>query len=648
MLLRRATFFLSVLTGFQLFAAAPTWDTTGNGMLNGTYYFREVVWSLSAQDEYVLSGQLIFSGSGTYASPTNGVGYLDVGSGQGPQGGSVSGTYSIGAGGFGFLSDPISSGAVVRGMVANGVFIGSTTESGYNSLFIATQLPPSLPTASTFSGSYTMAYTNYPSPLDGDLYDAHFTLNANGSNSVSASGLSGYYLSNNGTLTNQANATAKYVASGGAIAMTFPPVSNSTFFLSGSEYLYFSPDGNFVFGGSPNQADMMIGVKNTSGSTLANGLFYNAGMYGDASAGTQGSCGGEDLDSYYGSFDVSNGAVIKHERLFSGGCNGVYSSISTDANPSSDSTVAYTVGDGGSVRIGFGLWPYPGIDIALAAPSFSGSGVYLNPTGVINYGSYAPFTAGVSPGEIIALFGTNLANTSASATAAQVGTQLPTQLAGVQVLIDGLAAPLYYVTSGQIVAIVPYAASTFGVATIQVKNNGVLSNTVSEFVNLTTPGLPTYPVPNGISDAAAIRYDSAGNASIVTESNPAQPGDTVAIYASGLGTVFPPPADGAPGDQNYTISTIAVDISGTPATVSFAGLSSYPGLYQINITVPSGLTPGDNYLDIAGPDSYSSEALIPIGTGSTAALKGAEVQKSQPQKPGKHSRPRPSQKPVIE
>jgi uncharacterized protein (TIGR03437 family) len=465
--------------------------------------------------------------------------------------------------------------------------------------------------------------------------------------------MNGFYAGNGTTATGQAASTLKYTASNGAMVVNFPTSTAATL-VNGQEYLYSSPDGNFVFGGSPTGFDMLVGVKNASGNNaLSNGLWYNAGVYQDASGIV---CPGtDDLVSYYGSFDVSGGTAIKHQRLFSSACSGTYSSISTDANPSTDPTVIYISGDGGIVRIGVGQPPYLGLDIALAAPSFSGSGVYLNPTGVLNYGSYAPFTAGVSPGEIIVLFGTNLAPSSASATAAQVTTQLPVQLAGVEVLIDGIPSPLYYVTSGQIVAIVPYDASTFGVATIQVKNNGALSNTVSEFVNLTTPGLPTYPVPNGISDAAAIRYDAAGNASIVTESNPAQPGDTVAIYASGLGAVFPSliNEDGTPGNANKTVGAITVDIGDIPATVGFAGLSSYPGLYQINITIPTGLTAGDNFLNIAGPDAFSSEALIPIGTGTAGvnaitASQRAEVQDGKAQKAGKHWNPRPSQKSVVE
>ncbi len=39
----------------------------------------------------------------------------------------------------------------------------------------------------------------------------------------------------------------------------------------------------------------------------------------------------------------------------------------------------------------------------------------------------------------------------------------------------------------------------------------------------------------------------------------------------------------------------------------------------MNLTIPSGLTSGDNDLDIAGPDSYTAEVLIPIGGTAAAA-----------------------------
>ncbi len=658
MRLGRAAFLFSILTGWQAFAQTPVWDSSGDSMLSGTYYFREVAWVATASnggalsDAVALYGTINFSGTGTY---TIAAAYLDGVNGLNPSV-SISGTYSIGAGGFGFLSHPLQSGSVIRGMVANGIFIGSCTEAGsFNDLFIAGLIPSPAPTVPYFSGSYAMSYVNYSSSTVGAFEDAQFTMNPNGAGSLGNVSIRGYFAGNGTTVTGQVASNVKYISSNGAMVITFPAANQNTLSLvNGQEYLYFSPDGNFVFGGSPNGFDMLIGVRTTSGGApqlLSSSLYYNAGVYSDA---TQISSGALDLDTYYGSFSLSNGTVIQHSRIFSSVFSGTYSAVTTGslatpgAGAYSDPYTSYTIGNGGNVRIGFGIPPYLGIDVALAAPGFSGTGVYLNPVGVLNAGSYAPFTTGISPGELITLFGTNLAPSFAQATT----TIFPNKLGNpsVQVFIDGIAAPLYYVSPTQISAIVPYAVSTYPIATIQVKNNGVASNTVTEFVNSTTPGVLTSPA-NGISVAAALHSDY----SLVTEKSPAQPGESISVYLTGLGGVFPPIQDGYPGSSdasslNTTTNTIAALVGGTTATVLYSGLApGLTGLYQLNITIPTGLTAGDNLLDIEGPDSYSSEALIPVGSGVTlnVAPLGTEVQNGQTEKPAQHRKPRPTQKNVV-
>jgi uncharacterized protein (TIGR03437 family) len=69
-----------------------------------------------------------------------------------------------------------------------------------------------------------------------------------------------------------------------------------------------------------------------------------------------------------------------------------------------------------------------------------------------------------------------------------------------------------------------------------------------------------------------------------------------------------------------TASTITAYIGGVQATVSYAGLApQLAGLYQINLTVPAGLTAGDHNLAIAGPDAYSTVCLIAIGSPTTSS-----------------------------
>jgi uncharacterized protein (TIGR03437 family) len=94
------------------------------------------------------------------------------------------------------------------------------------------------------------------------------------------------------------------------------------------------------------------------------------------------------------------------------------------------------------------------------------------------------------------------------------------------------------------------------------------------------------------------------------------PGETLAVYLTGLGAVSPGISDGAAapsGPLSYASNTIGVSFSGTSGTNGFAGLApTYSGLYQLNVTVPAGLAAGPNFLTVSGPDSSMSYLLIPV------------------------------------
>jgi uncharacterized protein (TIGR03437 family) len=410
-----------------------------------------------------------------------------------------------------------------------------------------------------------MAYLNYSSPIDGAPYDAQFTMNANGAGTVSLSGISGYYVTSNATTgagatvaVSQGNTSVTYSPSNGAMVLNFPTLSQgtSTELLSGGKggnYLYFSPDGNFVFGGSAGntnlQADMFVGVK-TGGAAplLSSPLYYNAGAFLPVSSG------GYDIDTYYGSISLSSGVDILHSRLFSAGVGGAFDTVTTGTAP--------TIGSA---------------DIAQS----------------VNF---------------------------------------PTKLNGVQVLIDEIPAPLYYVSANQIAAIVPYEVTQYpaNFVNVQVNNNGQLSHTISEFLSVGTPGVFTNPA-DGLGLAAAEHADGT----LITENSPAQPGESIAVYLTGLGEVIPPIQDGTPGissaPYNQTFNTIYAAIDGptssTQASVPYAGLApTLTGLYQVNLTIPAGVTAGDNFLEIdvldsaGNPLSTSEEAIIPIGSGGTPGV----------------------------
>jgi hypothetical protein len=89
--------------------------------------------------------------------------------------------------------------------------------------------------------------------------------------------------------------------------------------------------------------------------------------------------------------------------------------------------------------------------------------------------------------------------------------------------------------------------------------------------------------------------------------------------------VNPTIQDGSAGPTNpFSIptNTITVDVGGTTTAtpLPFIGLApALAGLYQINFQIPSSLTPGVYLVGIAGPDSYTDEAEIQVGSGSASA-----------------------------
>lgn len=619
---------LLLLTAFAFSAFAqttPSWDSSGNNLLNGAYYFRQVYYVLSGAANGTLAdaacayGSIIFDGKGNFTM--SGITFLDAQSGG--QTGSVSGTYTISASGYGFLQNPLT-GDVIYGLVSQqGLFVGGDTENqnGYNDIFIAAPIGSTPANAATFKGSYTAAFLNLSSGSPLSALNATLQLNPDGAGNLGTVGVSGYIGQSGSQKFTQSIAGVKYIFSNGAGVATFP--NSSANFLAGQYYLYTSPDGNFIFGGSPNSFDMIVGVRTGSGTPSLNGLYYQAGMDEDES---QLASGFAILDSYFGALKASSGAIIGHQRFVDLLDNGgpidfTYTENYTLGSNGTYSTpfMSYVVGASG-IRIGSGIGPYLGLSVAIPAPTFNGNGsVYLDPTGMVNAASSAPFTSGIAPGELLTLYGSNMA----AGLLIAPSIPFPTTLNNVQVMINGVAAPIYYVSATQISVIVPYGL-TGGIAAVQVINNGTPSNTITNFTATTAPGIFTVP-PAGIGYGAILHQDG----SLVTTKSPAQAGETVSVFLTGLGAVNPSISDGDAGPAgplSYTVATFTAGISGTPATVQFAGLApNLAGLYQVNVTIPTGLTAGDKSLDIGGPDSYTTEVTIPIAGTTTADATPANV-----------------------
>src|SRR3984957_19325789 len=170
--------------------AGQTQDTSGNGLLKGSFAFRHVaVQNIDANFDPSQTtasyGTIAFDGAGHYT--ITGTSVDNTVSGGAPQRLSVSGTYAIGSNGAGYVANPLyptDFNMYVYGAVSQGVYTGSSTEVGQegaimNDIFIAIPLG-SAPTNATFSSPYQTGVLDFTGGGGTAIMNALFELNPNG------------------------------------------------------------------------------------------------------------------------------------------------------------------------------------------------------------------------------------------------------------------------------------------------------------------------------------------------------------------------------------------------------------------------------------------------------------------------------------
>ncbi len=222
--------------------------------------------------------------------------------------------------------------------------------------------------------------------------------------------------------------------------------------------------------------------------------------------------------------------------------------------------------------------------------------------GIVSAASFVPAPNNTAaPGALISIFGENLATATTSASMLP----LPTALSGTSVTVNGVLAPLIFVSPGQINAQVPFAPEVPAASTanfvVQVTGR---TNSAPEALRIDTvaPGIFTQNV-SGTGPGAILLANSA---IVIGAARPARPGDIVEIYCAGLGqTQAPALESGKPGNGKPTLEMPTLTIGGRAATVLFSGASPCcAGLYQINAIIPD-LAAGDQeiIINIAGKQS---------------------------------------------
>jgi uncharacterized protein (TIGR03437 family) len=172
-----------------------------------------------------------------------------------------------------------------------------------------------------------------------------------------------------------------------------------------------------------------------------------------------------------------------------------------------------------------------------------------------------------------------------------VGGQLPTSLDGLSVTVNGVPAYVYYISPTQVNILTPPNAIS-GTVPVQVSDNGVIS---ANFMVQAQAESPSFFVFGGGPYLAATHANGSyiGASSLYPGlTTPAQPGETIVMYANGFGSTSTPVVSGSE-TQSGTLSPMPViTIGGVAATVTFAGLVA-PGEFQFDVVVPPSLANGD-------------------------------------------------------
>jgi uncharacterized protein (TIGR03437 family) len=230
--------------------------------------------------------------------------------------------------------------------------------------------------------------------------------------------------------------------------------------------------------------------------------------------------------------------------------------------------------------------------------------------GAVNSASFQPKLA---PGTWSAIFGAQLA----PSTLAAPSTPFPSELNGISVTFGGKAAPLSFVSPGQINALIPFDAATL-----------TGSQTAAIAVVVTTPTGVSQPFNITLQRTAPAIYtkDSTGSGPALAFGADFSPittidGSPIVLYATGLGPVSPD----VKTNETTSLSTLSRVVESLSASVGlsaadiiFAGLApGLQGIYQINLK-PKAPFLGDNVSLTAG--LYSAPALtLPVPQGRNVA-----------------------------
>jgi uncharacterized protein (TIGR03437 family) len=211
-------------------------------------------------------------------------------------------------------------------------------------------------------------------------------------------------------------------------------------------------------------------------------------------------------------------------------------------------------------------------------------------TALVSAASYRPDAA--APEAMVAAFGQKLATGTGTLTSLP----LPTELAGTSVRVDGVLAPLFFVSPQQINFLIP-AQTVTGIASVEIT---AADGTVSRSgltVAATAPAIFTANAQGNGAPAALATVDGVSYKHVGSPDgmpNPIKTGDFLILFGTGI--------------RGAATGTVKLTIGGAAVPVLYAGKQAdFVGLDQVNTQIPAGLSG-----DVVATLSINGRAANPV------------------------------------
>lgn len=224
---------------------------------------------------------------------------------------------------------------------------------------------------------------------------------------------------------------------------------------------------------------------------------------------------------------------------------------------------------------------------------------------------------GIPPSSLFVVTGASLADPGDPVlqSSAEPGISSTLNGASITVSVNGVTTNpgLYYTSPRQLAGVLP-ASTPVGVGTFTVTYRGQTSAPAPIEVVPTALGINTYNGDLGVATDAV-------TGALLTYSNSASPGQAIILWSTGLGA-NPADSDSVFTSTPHSVGTpLQIYIGGIPAAILYQGSAGYPGVNQINVTVPDS-APTGCWVSLAAISGtvVSNIVTIPINRGGGACL----------------------------